>query len=139
MYKLLLIALLFVWQTSSAQTEYPKAVLAGETETISPENDTLWIMKNSQYKTAITKAKELKVSEEKIVTLGEKIAVLEQKSSTQDSLANVLKYDRDYYQKNFGVCEEDLQTLGKKLKNQKLYTKISIGAAVIILVLYLLK
>jgi hypothetical protein len=90
--------------------------------------DTLWVMKNSQFQNALIKAKTLGLVEEqnreyKILT-----DKLKEKSAEQDSLIAVYIKDRDYYQKNWKICEDDFDYLTKKCKKNNIFKKLSIIA-----------
>ncbi|MFN8258187.1 MAG: hypothetical protein U0W24_21040 [Bacteroidales bacterium] len=115
---------------SFAQT-YPQEILPGESKTIEPGTDTLWILKDSQVKKAIASAKKLQIEEEISNELRNKIKLMEQKDLTKDSLINIYKTDRDFYMNNWKECSNDIDLLIKKQKRQKLYTRLSLVGVVV--------
>lgn len=86
--------------------------------------DTLWIMKHSQLQNAIAKAKKLELEELKTKELNNKIKNLENISKEKEDLISVVKKDRDYYKKNWNVCDEDLKKTLKKCRRKTFYTKL---------------
>ncbi len=94
-------------------------------------NDTLWILKHSQYKVAIRKAKELELSEQQITEYKSLTEKLKTQSAEKDSLIEIYKKDRDFYQGNWDTCKKDVLKINKKGKRQRLYTKIAIIGGVV--------
>lgn len=113
-----------------AQT-YPELILPGNSKTIEPGADTLWILKDSQVKKAIISAKKLQIEEEISSELRQKVSVMQEKDLVKDSLILDYKKDRDYYINNWKTCTNDVDLLIKKQKKQKLYTQLSLAGVVI--------
>jgi len=111
--------------------KYPYVVLPGEQKTLSPEHDTLWVMKDSQLKRAIIAAKKLKISEEINTELYNKVDLLEQKNLIKDSLIIDLKEDRNFYQNKWETCQQDVDILIKKNKKQKLFRNAALAGIVV--------
>jgi len=112
---LILVFILIIGGKSIAQ-QYPFAVLPGQTQSVAPEKDTLWILKDSQLRKAIGAAKELKISNEQLKTKDEKIKLIQLQSTEKDSLISLLKKDRDYYVTTWKNCDADLQKVGSEYK-----------------------
>ena len=119
---------------------YPQSIHLGETKSFTAEKDTLWIMTGKQFKTAVVKAKELKLANEELKLLKEKSSKLSEQNTERDSLVSIMTVDRDKYMKYWKTSEEDIQTLADKLKWQKRLTKIvgGVGIAGIILAIILI-
>jgi len=92
---------------------------------IKVENDTLWVMKNSQLQNAIIKAKKLQICEEEIVEYKKNTSFLKEQSIEKDSLISILKKDRDFYQKSWKECDTDIQKVLKDNKRLRLYKNIA--------------
>jgi len=88
--------------------------------------DTLWLLKHSQYKVAIQKAKELELSEQQVAELKSQVADYKKQGAEKTELITVLKKDRDFYEDNLADCKKDVLKINKKGKRQRLYTKIAI-------------
>ncbi len=114
-----------------AQTKYPVAILPKSTKTFSPQKDTLWVLKHSQLKRAITDSKRLKFELEISKELKNKISLMKQQSFTKDSLVLDLTEDRDYYMNNWHDCKNDVKKLIAKNKRQRLFTRLSLGGIVV--------
>jgi hypothetical protein len=110
---------------SVAQT-YPEVILPGHSKTVQTGSDTLWILKDSQLKKAITAAKMLKIEEDISKELRSEISVMQQKDIAKDSLISIYLKDRDFYIDNWKICTNDVDQLIKKQKRQKFYTRLSL-------------
>ncbi|NJO88629.1 MAG: hypothetical protein HC831_06420 [Chloroflexia bacterium] len=124
--RILVIAFLITSISASAQL-YPIEIRPGETKTVEPGADTLWILKDSQVKKAIIAAKKLQIEEEITKELKKKISLIEEKELIKDSLIIDLKKDRDYYIKNWKDCTNDVDLLITKCRRQKFYTRLSMA------------
>jgi hypothetical protein len=125
----ILIAILYGFSLQAQS--YPQEVLPGESKTIEPITDTLWILKDSQLKKAIISAKKLLIEEEISADLRKKIALMQEKDLVKDSLVLDYKKDRDFYMKNWKDCTNDVDLLIKKQKKQKLYTRLSLAGVIV--------
>ena len=139
MKKLIIITILFIASVgfSSAQN-FPFVVkptyslsIEKDSKVFTFPNDTLWIMKHSQYKVALSKAKELELAEQQLVKKDEIISTLKVQGAEKDSLANIYKKDRDFYSGYWDTCKADVKKMNKKGKRQRLYTKIAIIGGVV--------
>ncbi len=110
---------------------YPIAILPGNKIIVKPIKDTLWVMKDSQLRRAIAIGKKYKICEEQNSILNKKISLMNQRGTEKDSLVSVLKKDRDFYMTNWKTCNEDIKILGKKVKRQKLFTRLSLAGIVV--------
>lgn len=113
----------------SAQS-YPIEIMPGNSKTINPGNDTLWVLKNSQLKKAIVAAKKLKIEEDISKELRTKISLIQERETEKDSLIAVYTKDRDYYMNNWKECSGDVDLLIKKCRRQKLFTRLSLVGVV---------
>ncbi len=94
---------------------------------LNSNQDTLWILKNSQFKNAIAKAKQLELAETQLERYKHNTKLYEQKSVEKDSLIATLTKDRDYYRNNLQECIQDVRQEAKRNKRKSLFTKIAIG------------
>lgn len=117
---------------------FPEQIPLGESKTFEAKDKALWVLTENQYKTALEKAKNLKLAEEQIKLLEEKASLITNKSGEQDSLVTIITKDRDYYQTNWKIAEDDIQILSKQLKRQKFYTKLAIGGGALAVLLILI-
>ncbi len=122
--------LIFAGETK-AQQKIPVHVLPGQTYTVSPQNDTMWVMNNYFFKKTIIAKKQLKICKEQNNLYKKQSDTLNKIISEKDILLDTLKSDRDYYKNNWKNAETDLNTLGEMLNKQSSYTKtaIIIGSA----------
>jgi len=111
--------------------QYPQEIMPGTSKTITATTDTLWILKNSQLKNAIIKAKELEIANQQIEELKKIIGKTDTKDTEKDSLIVDLKKDRDYYKDIWQKTDNNLNKVAKEYKCQKLYTKIAIGCGIV--------
>jgi len=88
-------------------------------------------LKDSQYKNAVTKAKELKLANEQIKEMAARNELQNTKSKEKDSLISIITKDRDYYKKNWETTEEDLKTMIGKSNRQKMMTRLSLAGVVV--------
>lgn len=102
-----------------AQKKYPQAVMPGQTETLTPTADTLWVMKHSQMQKAIEFAKQNKILKEQVGILESKVGIGGELSTEKDSLMAVYKKDAEYYKGNWNECDTDFKKVAKKYKQQK--------------------
>ena len=127
-----IIFFLFALISNSAFAQkYPEVILPGNKKVIENQNDTLWILKDSQLKKAIIAAKKLKVEEQISFELRRKISLMDEKDLVKDSLVIDLNKDRDFYKANWETCSKDIDILIKKNRRQRLYTKLSLGGVVL--------
>jgi len=131
MLKSFLTLIIFLYGFSLFSQKYPEVVLPGESKTVQPIADTLWILKDSQLKKAIISAKKLQIEEEISADLRKKVELMQEKDLVKDSLVIDYKKDRDYYMNNWKNCTNDVELLIKKQKRQKLYTRLSLVGVVI--------
>jgi len=127
---ILLVIILFSNIIVFAQT-YPEVILPNSSKTIESNNDTLWILKESQLQKAIIAAKKLAIEEEISKELRNKISLMEKKELTKDSLNADITKDRDYYINNWKTCSSDIDLLLKKNRRQKLFTRLGYVGIVI--------
>ncbi len=129
---IIIFSLLFATYCSFGQ-RFPLPVLSGDSLKIfssySPKmmhvvNDTLWILKNSQFRNAIVKAKKLELSELQNKELKKKVVILKDISKEKDSLISIMIKDRDYYKKDWKECEKDLKKTLKRNKRKTIYTRL---------------
>lgn len=125
-YFLIIIITIIAFEAKSQQT--PFWLAPGQTQTLSPNSDTLWVLNNKQYKKAIAFAEDDKLCTEQVSLLKKEIGLYKQRSGSTDSLKTIFTKDRDYYKQHFDTCEKDLQTLGGKLNRRSFFLKIAIIA-----------
>lgn len=90
------------------------------------KNDTLWILKNTQYQNALIKAKRLELSEIEIVELKNQINLYKDINTEQDSLVSVIKKDRAFYEKNLKECSNRFEIMAARARRQSLYKKLAL-------------
>ena len=101
--------LLFALQLSAQDSGYPFPVLGGQTIQTPATQDTLWILKNSQYKMKIKLAKKNELTGKEISTLKKKIELKQMLMSEQDSLKNIYKEGYDHYRKLWKETDFNLE------------------------------
>ena len=70
---------------------YPKYILGGTTIQVPTTLDTLWILKNSQYKKAVKIAKRQQIDSQKVTILEEKEALYKKIGVEKDSLISTYR------------------------------------------------
>lgn len=123
--------IIFSFSYSAVAQKYPVVVLPGEQKLLKPEFDTLWVLKDSQLKKAITAAKKLKITEEINAELYKKVDWLEQKNLIKDSLIIDLKEDRLFYENKWNTCQQDIDLLIKQNKKQKLFKNVALAGIIV--------
>ncbi len=127
----ILLFLLLSFSYIAHAQKYPVVVLPGEQKVLKPEIDTLWVLKDSQLKKAITAAKKLKITEEINAELYKKVDLLEQKNLIKDSLIIDLKEDRKFYENKWNTCQQDVDILIKQNKKQKLFKNVALAGIIV--------
>ncbi len=126
----ILIIILVSWHLNAQQ--YPIVIRPGETKTISANNDTLWVFKNSQANKALAIAKKYEICQKQINLYEQQVQNLKQQSAQRDSMYQSTKQMMETYQKNWDECRIALKAISKEYKKavqkQKL---ITIGGIVI--------
>lgn len=107
--------LLFAILSANAQ-EY---IMPGETQQVSAEGDTLYVISIGQMRDAVKAAKEKDVLEAQKELLKNKISLLENQNATLDTLVAIHQEDALYYKKTWKTAEEDLQEALKEAKKQR--------------------
>jgi len=118
--------IVFLLATVSVFGQKPDAVLPGNTKTLAPTTDTLWVLSNADFKKTIIAARELKLYKNENVLLEQEVDSLKLLNAERQSLIDTLKSDRDFYVKNWKTCEDDLNFLGELNQNQAKRTRIAI-------------
>ncbi len=127
----ILLFLLLSFSYIAHAQKYPVVVLPGEQKVLKPEIDTLWVLKDSQLKKAISAAKKLKITEEINAELYKKVDLLEQKNLIKDSLIIDLKEDRKFYENKWNTCQQDVDILIKQNKKQKLFKNVALAGIIV--------
>jgi hypothetical protein len=126
MNKTLCTIVLFVFSTICLKSQnYPEVILPFSNKTIMSENDTLWVLKESQLKNALLSAKKLAIEEEINRELKKKVSLLEVQNTVNDSLVMDLKKDRDFYIAYWNTCKDDIDLLLRKHQRQKFFLRLS--------------
>lgn len=89
--------LLFVFQLAAQDSGYPIPILGGQTIQTPASQDTLWILKNSQYKNMVKLAKANELTDKEISVLKKKIELKQLLAEEQDSLKNIYKEGYNHY------------------------------------------
>lgn len=119
------IALIFISTALLKAQNYPEVILPFSTKTVVSENDTLWVLRESQLKKALLSAKKLALEEEINVELKKKISLLETRNTVNDSLIIDLQKDRDFYISYWNTCKDDIDLLLRKHQRQKFFLRLS--------------
>ena len=127
----ILLFLLLSFSYIAHAQKYPVVVLPGEQKVLKSEIDTLWVLKDSQLKKAISAAKKLKITEEINAELYKKVDLLEQKNLIKDSLIIDLKEDRKFYENKWNTCQQDMDILIKQNKKQKLFKNVALAGIIV--------
>lgn len=109
----------------------PEFILPGQTKTLSPTNDTLWVLNNKQFKQTIIAKDQLKICNKEIDVYKQMTDTLKAENQTLKEKADLLVQDRDYYIKTWKEAEDNVTLLAKMNKRQTTFTQIAIVAGVI--------
>ncbi len=113
----LLISVL-VADTAKAQITL-QCVKPGQELLVRPEGDTLWVMNDARMRSVIETGQLYRISKEQVATLNEKCETLTNLNNEKDSLINILKTDRLYYETELKTSREDLLEAGKMAKKYR--------------------
>ena len=105
---------------------YPKYILPGDTAVVTPKEDTLWIITDSQLKRTLKAGYELKNANKQLALYEKEVNVLKEEVAQKDSVINLVKENRDYYEKNWKECSENLKVLAKLNKRQTTFTRVAV-------------
>lgn len=126
----IIIMALFWMQNASAQAL--QFVKPGDELHLAPTNDTLWVMNNSRMVQVIETGKLYKLEKEKSELLMQKCDTLRQIVTEKDSLVDIYKVDRKYYEEQLKDCRNDAITVGKeakKFQRRARWATVGIGVA----------
>lgn len=113
-----------------SQIEYPHAVLPGQKFNVVTTTDTIWLMKNSQFENAVSKAKLLNITEQQLQL---QKALTQNRDSVITQLngkINVLDTAYNHYKTMWTDCDKNLQNKeieAVKLKESRKKTGIFAG------------
>ena len=132
--KLSLILVLLLCSLLSAQEEkssYPFPVLGGETIQTPASQDTLWILKHSQYLKYIKDSKKFDLKDKEISLLKQKIGLKELLSAEKDSLIIIYKDGYGHYKTLWSETDKKLETARIQASKRWLYLQYGILGGVI--------
>jgi len=132
--KLLPILILFLGYQLSAQEEksgYPFPVLGGETIQTPAGQDTLWILKHSQYKNFIKESMKYELKNKEISLLKQKIGLKELLSAEKDSLIIIYKDGYGHYRQLWSETDKKLETARIQASKRWLYLQYGVLGGVI--------
>ncbi len=122
-----------------AQQRYPIAVLPGKQFLVKPVGDTLWVITDSQLNRALIAVKELKNADLQIENYRKQLDNLNKQLAQKDSIIDLVTKNRDYYEKNWKDCSNNLKILveenqkeANKLKAAKIIGGVATVAAFIL-------
>jgi len=132
MLKQLFFVLFIVFGSLAVQAQqYPIYVLPGQSTLVEPKADTLWVLTDGQLKKAILAKKMQSILNEQITEYKKQNELYKLKCKEQKELVDTLEVDRNFYMQKWEESEQAVEKTAKKLKRQKLYTRLSlIGMAV---------
>jgi len=122
---LVLVFIILPFYFVSAQT-YPKYVLPGKTLDVVAVDDTLWVLTDAMVRKALKSNMENEVNDELIENLTKEVEILKLQGQKKDTLITIVEQDRDYYQKIWKECSDDVDKLGNIAKKSKSKTRIAI-------------
>ncbi len=137
MKRLSVILILLVTCSSLYAQKFPIPVKPGDTLILKTNKgnfnlpakaDTFWILKNSQLQSAISKARKLDIEQQEVLELKKQKSILKEIVIENDSLISIVKKDRDFYKKNWEICETDFQVVARKAKRRRIFTRLSVIA-----------
>ncbi len=122
-----------------AQQRYPVAVLPGDQYLVKPVEDTLWVITDSQLNRALIAVKELKNADLQLENYRKQLENLNKQLAEKDSILELTQKNRDYYEKNWKDCSNNLKVLveenqkeANKLKAAKIIGGVATVAAFIL-------
>ncbi|MCQ2252135.1 MAG: hypothetical protein MJZ61_01660 [Bacteroidales bacterium] len=141
---LLILALLAVLNIGSASAQITlQCVKPGQELLVRPDGDTLWVMNDSRMRSVIETGRLYRIQKDQMAALSAKCDTLAEISAQQDSLINILKTDRAYYETELKGSREDVIKAGELARKYKRRARlatwgIAAGAMVGLAVGYLL-
>ena len=132
--KLILIFVLLIFCQLSAQEEksgYPFSVLGGETIKTPASQDTLWILKHSQYKKYVKESMKYELKNKEISLLKKKIGLKELLSAEKDSLIIIYKDGYGHYRGLWTETDKKLETARIQASKRWLYLQYGILGGVL--------
>ena len=136
--KTLFFMLIFIIQLSAQDSGYPLPILGGQTIQTPATQDTLWILKNSQYKNMLKKAKVFSLSEAQLSLLHKKIKLQQDVINEKDTLAAIYKEGFNHYLTLWKETDGRLEKARIEASRRWLYLELGIiGGALATLLLIL--
>ncbi len=124
--------LLFSLQIFAQDSGYPLPILGGQTIQTPASQDTLWILKNSQYKKMLRLAKTNELCDKEISILKKKSELKQLLISEQDSLKNIYKEGYDHYRKLWKETDINLERARIDASKRWLFMQYGFYSGVII-------
>jgi len=130
----IIVLLISILAADSAKAQITlQCVKPGQELLVRPEGDTLWVMNDARMRSVIETGKLYRISKEQVATLNQKCDTLTAINVQQDSLINILKADRQYYETELKTSREDVIEAGmmaKKYKRRAKWATIGVGVGV---------
>ena len=123
---ILFIIVLTISLTAYSQKKKPATyyLMPDSVYSIDTKNDTLWVMTHKRFLRTYKTKKDNELAKEQIELQKKQIAKLKEQGQEKDTLITTLTEDRDFYEKNWNTCNDDIKKLGKISKRQKKITRI---------------
>lgn len=102
---------------------YPIKIPEGTTQEVTAENQDFWVLKESQFDSALAHSKRMKILDEQVSELRKQISKMQQKALEQTTLVDTLKHDRDFYKEKWQSCEDDLGTMSSMRNTERRWKK----------------
>ncbi len=112
----IIVLLMTISLAGFSQSDY---ILPGETEQVSAESDTLYVITIGQMRQAVTADKEKELLNREVELLNQKITTLEQKTATLDSLMQTHQEDALFYKDSWKKAEDDLEKALQEARKQR--------------------
>ncbi|MCQ2250085.1 MAG: hypothetical protein MJZ66_03135 [Bacteroidales bacterium] len=122
----IIVLLISIFVAGSAKAQITlQCVKPGQELLVKPDGDTLWVMNDARMRSVIETGKLYRISKEQVATLTEKCDTLVALSQQKDSLIEILKTDKLYYQTELKTSREDLLEAGKMAKKYRRRAKLA--------------
>lgn len=108
----------------AAGQNYPVKIPEGSAREIRASEQDMWVLKESQFDSALAHSKRMKILEEQVQAMRVQIDSMKAKELEMTSLVDTLKHDRNFYKEKWKICEKDLQSMANKRSHESRIKKI---------------
>lgn len=115
----ILMALMLIGIGSANAQITLQCVKPGQELLVKPDGDTLWVINDARMRSVVETGRLYRIQKEQVEVLSQKCDTLTEIVSQKDSLINILKDDRAYYETELKTSREDAIKAGEMARKYR--------------------